>query len=103
MATIKRKGFMFMEYGPDHTIGDWKPEWRPVWKWYRPDNDKDLVYIGEQTIAFEVPDDFDPRPGQIAALEEEKRAITAAFQKRVTEINGQIANLQAITFDGAAA
>lgn len=54
------------------------------------------VFIKEQSIAVEVPDNFDPVPGQIAALEEQKRKARADFQRTVTEIDRQIQSLLAI-------
>lgn len=54
------------------------------------------VVVGEHTFEVEVPDNFDPREGLVANLEREKQKITADFQKRVTEINGQIQQLLAL-------
>jgi len=54
-------------------------------------------YICEQEIEIEIPDDFDPRAQQIAALEKEKQKVMADYQKTVTEINNRINNLKAIT------
>ena len=61
------------------------------------EDDKQRIYIGEQEIEIEVPDDFDPREKQIAALEKEKQKVMADYQKTVTEINNRINNLKAIT------
>ena len=58
------------------------------------------VFVKEHTITVEVPDDFDPRPQQVAALEAEKQKARAEFQKRITEIDRQIQSLLAI--EGAA-
>lgn len=58
------------------------------------------VFVKEHTITVEVPDDFDPRPQQVAALEAEKQKARAAFQARITEIDRQIQSLLAI--EGAA-
>jgi hypothetical protein len=59
------------------------------------DNDY-RVHICEQEIEIEVPDDFDPRAQQIAALEKQKQKVMADYQKTVTEINDRINKLQAI-------
>jgi hypothetical protein len=56
------------------------------------------VYVGEQEIEIDVPDDFDPRAQQIAALEAEKQKVMADYQKSVTDINRRISELQAITY-----
>ena len=55
------------------------------------------TYVGEQEIEIEVPDNYDPRAQQIAALEKEKQKVMADYQKTVTEINNRINNLKAIT------
>jgi hypothetical protein len=54
------------------------------------------AHIGEQEVEIEVPDDFDPRAQQIAALEAQKQKVMADYQKTVTEINERINKLQAI-------
>jgi hypothetical protein len=54
------------------------------------------VHIGEQEIEIELPDDFDPRSRQIAALEAEKKRVMAEYQKTVTDITERINKLQAI-------
>ena len=56
------------------------------------------AYVGEQEIQIEVPDDFDPRPQQIAALETQKQKVMADYQKSVTDINSQISKLQALEY-----
>ena len=58
------------------------------------------VYVKEHTTTVEVPDDFDPRPLQVAALEAKKQTVSAEFQARITEIDRQIQSLLAI--EGAA-
>lgn len=56
------------------------------------------TYVGEQEIEIEVPDNYDPRAQQIAALEKQKQKIMADFQKSVAEINERISNLQALEY-----
>ena len=58
------------------------------------------VFVKEHLTTVEVPDDFDPRPQQVAALEAEKQKARAEFQARITEIDRQIQSLMAI--EGAA-
>jgi len=69
--------------------------------------------VGEVTvmplsIEFDVPDDFDPRPELIKALDEKQRAADAAYaaltteiNRQTTEINRQISELQALTMEAA--
>lgn len=64
---------------------------------YKLDDDKQRCYVGQQEIEIDVPDDFDPREQQIAALEKEKQKVMADYQKTVTDINNRINNLKAIT------
>ena len=61
------------------------------------------VVVREHSFEVEVPDSFDPRPGQIAVLEEQKQKLRAAFAASVMEIDKRISELQAITFDAEAA
>ena len=54
------------------------------------------VTVMPHEIVVEVPDDFDPRPKQVAALIAEKQKARAEFLARVTEIDRQIQSLLAI-------
>jgi hypothetical protein len=101
MATQERKGFLFMELSDDFAHGIWDKEWRPIWREYKAGESTERIFIGEHTLVCEVPDNFDPRAKQIAALEAQKREITAEFQAAVTEINARISKLQAIEYVAA--
>jgi hypothetical protein len=92
----ERQGWAFMELDTDWAHGDYEEKWRPIWREYEASESPKCILIGRQTITFEVPDDFDPRGKQIAALEAQKREMTATFQAAVTEINRRISQLQAI-------
>lgn len=100
MATVTRKGFVFMvyDYTADYRDKAWQPDWRP----YKPEDTEECIFIGEQELAIEVPDNFDPRPIQVAALEAQKRDLQAKFAAAVTELNTRISKLQAITYVEAA-
>jgi GH35 family endo-1,4-beta-xylanase len=76
---------------------EWEDEGQYLVYSHKFDNTDYRAYICEQDIEIEVPDDFDPRAQQIAALEKEKQKVMAAYQKTVTEINNRINNLKAIT------
>jgi hypothetical protein len=54
------------------------------------------TYICQQEIEIDVPEDYDPRAQQIAALEKKRQEVMAAYQKTVTEINERINKLQAL-------
>jgi len=62
------------------------------------DDDEHRTYVGAQEIEIEVPDDYDPRAGKIAALERKKKKVMADYQKTVAEINEKISKLQAIEY-----
>lgn len=57
---------------------------------------KEEVMVCEHSFDVEVPDNFDPRAGLVANLQREKQKITAEYQARVTELNGQIQSLLAL-------
>jgi hypothetical protein len=94
MAKVK---FQQHLYSVDY--GDGKPQWR---LWATPTmSDKYWTLVGPVEVEVEVPDDFDARPAKIAALEAEKQKLRAAFAARVTEIEREISQLQAITCEVA--
>ena len=62
------------------------------------DDDDHRTYVGEREIEVEVPDNYDPRAQQIAALEKHKQKVMADFQKSVNEINDRIRKLQALEY-----
>jgi hypothetical protein len=59
--------------------------------------DSSTVKVMEHEFEVEVPDNFDPRPGQVAALEAKKEEMRAEFSKRVKDIDDKINSLMAIT------
>lgn len=65
---------------------------------FKMDDEEHRTYIGEREIEIEVPDNYDPRPQQIAALEEKLRDVMAEFQVTVDSIKERISKLQAITY-----
>ena len=62
------------------------------------DDNEYRVYVGKREIVVEVPDGYDPRAQQIAALEKQKQKVMADSQKEITEIDGKISNLQALEY-----
>jgi len=56
------------------------------------------TYVGDQEVEIEVPDNYDPRPQKIAALEKQKQKVMADYQKSVTDINDRISKLMAIEY-----
>ena len=90
---IELKGFVFCRlYGgkPEFELLPWDCRlWSETAQGGR-------VFVTEHTTTVEVPDDFDPRPQQVAALEAAKQKARAEFQARITEIDRQIQSLMAI-------
>lgn len=60
------------------------------------DSQDGRVYIGEHSFEYDVPDDFDPRPGLIAGLEADKQKARAEFAAKVAEIDRRISQLLAL-------
>ena len=56
------------------------------------------VLVGKQQIEFEVPDDFNPVPIQVAMLEKEKEKAMNEYNERVFRINEQISKLTCLEF-----
>jgi hypothetical protein len=67
------------------------------------DDAEHRTYVGEQEVEIDVPDNYDPRAQQIAALESHKQKVMADYCKTVNEINDRISKLQAIEFSGETA
>jgi hypothetical protein len=58
--------------------------------------DAETVKVMGYTLEVEIPDDFDPRPGMLANLREQKRAVEAEYAVKVNVIENKIRNLLAI-------
>jgi hypothetical protein len=72
--------------------------------WYaKLDDDDSRTYVGEQEVEVDIPDNYDPRAQQVAALEKYKQKVMADFQRSVSEINDRISKLQAIEYSGETA
>ena len=56
----------------------------------------DSVVVRAHSIEVEVPDDFDPRPAQVAVLREKREKAAATFSAYVAEIDASISKLLAI-------
>jgi hypothetical protein len=51
----------------------------------------------------DVPDDFDPTPGVIADLQEQKRLLRLKLAAELADLDDRISKLSALTFEGATA
>lgn len=81
-----------------HTQYDWEDQGRYEAYTFRTDEDECRTFVGEQEVDLEVPDNYDPRARQIAALEKKKLKAMADYQKMVTDINEKISKLQALEY-----
>lgn len=63
---------------------------------FEPDSTSENVSVVPHTITVEIPDDFDPRPGIVKALEAQKEKARADFAALVTKLDRQINELLAI-------
>jgi hypothetical protein len=66
------------------------------------DDTETMIYVNSQEVEIEVPDAFDPRALQIAALKKHKQKVMADYQKTVDQINDRISKLQALEYTDAA-
>jgi hypothetical protein len=60
--------------------------------------DAEHALVGPVVVEYEIPDDFDPRPAKIKALQEQAEKLRATFAKSITDINSKIAELTAIEY-----
>ena len=76
----------------------WETEGKFIVFYIQLDDTEDRTYVGPQEIEIDVPDDYDPRAQQVAALEALKQKVMADYQKMVTDINEKISKLQALEY-----
>jgi hypothetical protein len=55
-------------------------------------------YVGPVTVEAEVPDSFDMRSAQVKAKQEELQKVRAEFGAKVTQLQRELAELQAIEY-----
>lgn len=60
--------------------------------------DSGWVRVGKHVCEVEVPDNFDPRPEMVKALEKEKLRAKEDFSKKVMEIDRRINELLALEY-----
>jgi hypothetical protein len=91
---IKIEGSIYFD--PTHFKygGEIMPKWRFCNS--KEPNFCDYVLVVPHTVEAEVPDDFDPRPGMVEALHQQRKEAERAFADRVMEIDRQINNLLSI-------
>jgi len=97
MKTITLKGFIHCQparFESGHTVDGME------YTFWRFEDMKSSGYalVAPHNITFELPEQFSPNDQFIAGLEAEKQKLRAEFQNRITEIERQISQLQAIEF-----
>ena len=76
----------------------WETEGKFIVFYIQLDDTEDRTYVGPQEVEIEVPDNYDPRAQQVAALEALKQKVVADYHKSVTEINDRISKLLALEY-----
>lgn len=77
---------------------------KPIYTFHESDLSSDsFVKIVAHTIESEIPDDFNPIPHQLAALNELKRQLRLKLAEDLATLDEKISKLQAITHDVEAA
>lgn len=61
------------------------------------------VFIREQDIEVDIPDDFNPIALQIASLEKKKTALRAKLAEELMNIEDRISELSALSYEPEAA
>jgi hypothetical protein len=84
-----------MEY--TYTKDFLRKEWLPHAWGCKVEETTDRIFLRQLQIKFEVPDDFNPIPHQVASLEREKAKALEEYQERVAEINDRLSKLLSIT------
>lgn len=82
---------------------DWeeKPSYQ-LWRCDISDQGPEYVCLGEREVEVEVPDEFDPRPHQIASLRAAKSKVLAEAQVKANNIEEQIQRLLCLEYKPAA-
>lgn len=99
MKTITLKGFIHFKHdrwaeNHDNDFSFWR---------YEDLESNGYVKVCPHEFSFEVPEDFNPVPGQIAALEAKRAKVQREFTETINRINAEIGKLQAIEYEPAEA
>lgn len=92
MATHTIKGFVTLDKAYGNTVVRFQM-YRPSPK-YQPHE----VIVNELALEVEIPDDFDPVPHMVAALQEKKRIARLELSKELAAIDDQIKQLTCIDY-----
>lgn len=81
-----------------HTQYSWQEEGNYEAFTFKAENTENRSFIGQQNVELDIPDNYDPRAQQIAALVANKQELMADYQKSVDDINEKISKLQALEY-----
>lgn len=84
------------DYGRDDNDENWRVKGMNLSVWSHEMDSFGYVTMAPATITFEIPDNWDPRQAIVEILRKKRQEIRADFQKRMTEIEGQISKYLAI-------
>jgi hypothetical protein len=76
---------------------DWYERPTYVWQMYEPNESETTVIVRPHTLMIEVPDNFDPRERQIAALRRRRETMIATASAAVSEVDEKISKLLALS------
>lgn len=76
----------------------WEREATVTFYPYRPTEDKECIVVREHTIEVDFPDNFDPVPYQVRALQAEMKSLQAETEKKLTELKVEINNLLCVGY-----
>jgi hypothetical protein len=93
-ATLKAYLYMVQEY--DFSIPGIPKVWKPDLWAHKAADSESRIFIREIAVEVEPPEDFNPVPAQVTALEAEKARALAEYQKSVAEINERLSKLLCI-------
>ena len=96
------KGYVVWEQWRNETEGRFR------FQCYKPSpehqsNHYDVVLVCEHSFEVEIPDAFDPTPGLIASLEEQKAAARLKLARELMALDERISKLQALPFNAGSA
>jgi hypothetical protein len=79
------------------------PEWsdEPIYLYDTGDLSAPFAKVVDHSFEIEYPDDFDPTPGLIAGLQEEKRLLRVKLADELKRLDDRISKLSALTFEAA--
>lgn len=95
---MKHKQTMFAHYRKDYNN---KPEYT-LSQSDMTNFGLDHIVICKVEVEYETPDDFNPVPGQIEALQARKHELVKQFTQKIEEIKEQISKLEALEYSEAA-